>query len=243
MEPVKIAVVTIGHLPPDFTRTRLRSWRSSLFEVVGRSESYSLSKDSDGPDWEYSDETLEALLPSNFEGDFLFAIANVPLTDNYYARRLGGMRVVVSLHEVAAIMRAANIPIENAILRLLYSAALVYRRFGNEVPRTGENDAFTHDETRGCLFDMNGFKADLAVSCHKPTICPECVVKLKGAQIPHETLDAVQAELKGIRKALFFRLADWVRSHPIVAIVISGVAAVVLGAIGSLLASFIQKQF
>jgi hypothetical protein len=239
MAPVKISLVTVGHMPPDFTRDRLRSWGSSLFEIVGKSESYALSRDSDGPEWQYSDQAMEEVLPTQFDGDFLFAIANVPLTCNYYGRRLSGNRAVVSLHEVAAIMRAANIPIENAVLRLLYSAALVYRRFDNRIPRTGENDTFTHDETRGCLFDMNGFKTDLVASCHKPSICPDCVVRLKSEKVPLETIDAVQRELKGIRKGLYFRLVDWVRAHPIFALLISAFAAIVLGAIGSLIASYL----
>lgn len=64
MAPVKISLVTVGYMPPDFTRDRLRSWRSSLFEVVGKVEGYALSRDSDGPEWEYSDQAMERVLPT-----------------------------------------------------------------------------------------------------------------------------------------------------------------------------------
>src|ERR1700676_1737584 len=238
----KIAMVIMGQMPPDFTRERLRSWRSSLFEITGAIESCALSKDADGPNWEYSDKAMEDVLSTKVDGDFLFGIANIPLTSNYYSRRLTGNRVVVTLHEVAAIMREANIPIENAILRFLYSATLVYRRFGSKIPCTGENEyPFTHDETRGCLFDMNGFKADLVVSCHRPIICGDCVVRLRQERVTLETIEHVQRELRGIRKPLYFRLAGWVRAHPIVALIISAGAAILLGVIGSLIASYLYE--
>lgn len=239
MTKVKISLVTIGHMPRDLNLNRVRAWRSAAFEIVGAPESYGVNRDSDGPDWQYTDQAMEQLLPTNFKGDFLFAIANVPLTDNYYGRRLSGNRAVVTLHEVADIMRAADIPIENAVLRLLYSAILVYKRFGNGIPLTGQNALFTHDDTRGCLFDMNGNKSDLVASCDNPIVCDDCASQLRGQLVPIEYIETVQKELKRIRKPLYFRLADWVRIHPIVALLISAVAAIVLGTIGSLIASYI----
>jgi len=239
MAPVKISLVTVGHMPRDLKLAAVRSWRSSVFQIVGTAESYALNRDADGPDWEYSDQAIEELLPTQFEGDFLIAITNVPLTDNYYARRLNGNRGVVSLNEVTDIMRAANIPIENAVLRLLYAATLVYKRFGNRIPRTGENAPYTHDETRGCLFDMNAYKPDLVASCDGPTVCSDCAAQLRNQRVPLETVEAVRQELKRVRKPLYYRLADWIRVHPILALIISGIVAVLLGTIGSLIASYI----
>ncbi len=226
-------------MPPDLSLASVRAWRSSAFELVGAPETYAISQDSDGPGWEYSDAAIEELLPMEFEGEFLFAITNVPLTDNYYGRRLSGNRAVVTLHEVADIMRAANIPLENAILRLLYSATLVYRRFKKALPATAVNIPFTHDETRGCLFDMTGFKADLAVSCDRPVICADCVSQLQNQQVPFEVVDAVQKELRRIKKPLYYRMIEWVQRHPVTALVLSAGTALTLGIIGSLVASYI----
>lgn len=239
MSKVKISLVTIGHMPRDLNLDCVRSWHSAAFEIAGAPESYVVNRDSDGPDWQYTDHAMERLLPTQFEGDFLLAIANVPLTDNYYGRRLSGNRGVISLHEVADIMRAANIPIENAVLRLLYSATLIYKRFGNFIPPTGQNDSFTHDDTRGCLFDMNAYKPDLAASCDNPVICEDCVSQLRSQRVSVESIKIIQQELTRIRKPLYFRLTDWVRQHPIVALLLSALAAIVLGTIGSLIASYI----
>lgn len=236
MPPVEICLAVVGHMPRDLSLAKIHSWKSDVFQIAGL-ETYAMHRDADGPDWRYTDNALSSLLPDNFDGDFLFAIVNVPLTDNYYGRRIGADRAVVTLHEVADIMRAEHIPIENAILRLLYSAALMYKRFGNGIPPTGANELFTHDETRGCLFDMNAFKPDLAASCHSPTLCSECVSHLSRQKVPLEVIRIVQAEIKQIKKPLYFRMAEWVKRHPVIALVASGATAIVLGALGSLIGS------
>lgn len=239
MTLVRISLVAVGQMPRDLHLERVRSWQSSVFEIVGSPASYTVTRDSDGPDWQYSDAALEAQLPTTFEGDVLFAIVNLPLTDNYYGRRLSGNRAVVSLHEVAAIMRMANVPLENAVLRLLYAAVLVYARFGNTIPLTGDNTSYTHEETRGCLFDMNAYKPDLVASCDRPSLCADCVTALRAQTIPTELVANVQHELKRIRKPLYYRLLELVRSYPLIALGLSAAAAIVLGIIGSLIASYL----
>ncbi len=239
MAPVRITIVTLGHMPPDFTLATVHKWRSKLFTAVGAVESYALTTNADGPDWEFTDDAIGEALPTTFDGEVLFVITNVRLTSNYYARRLTGNRVAVSLHEIADIMRAAHIPIENAILRLLYSVALTYLRFDRKVPATGVNDAFTHDETRGCVFDMNAFKPDLVASCHAPIICADCANRMEHEKVPLTLLQSTRQELGGIRKSLYFRLADWVRRHPILALVFSTLAALAVSICASLIASYL----
>src|SRR5678816_668920 len=119
MAPVKIALVTIGHMPSDFRIDRLREWRSSLFELVDTVPGYAITNRADLPYWAYSDDVLDTDVPQRGHADLLIALVNVPLEDNYYVRRLTGNRVVMSLHEVDQIMHVANIPLENAVLRVL----------------------------------------------------------------------------------------------------------------------------
>ncbi|MHC5783305.1 hypothetical protein [Aliivibrio fischeri] len=49
---------------------------------------------------------------------------------------------------------------------------------------------FTHDDTRGCIYDMNGVKEDVTSSCHKPIICEECCERMRNEKISSETLEA-----------------------------------------------------
>lgn len=242
MAPVRIVLVTIGHLPPGIRLDRVREWHSSVFELVDTVPRYALTRPSDQPDWAFSDDAIGKDVPSRGNADLLLALVNVPLEDNYYVRRLEGNRVVMSLHEIDQIMQAAGIPLENAVLRVLYAIALVFRRFGDTIPPIAEVTAYTHDETRGCLFDMNGLKSGLARSCHRPIICQECVVALEREHVASSTVSTVQREIRGITKPLYFRLLDAVKAHPVIALAVSSLAAIVLGAIGSLLAAIVYDH-
>lgn len=96
MSKTRITVATVGHMPADFDRKKIENWKSSIFEITGHIESYSLTCDSDGEDWEFSDKALETVLPNNFNGEFLVAIVNVPIELNWYSRRLSANRVTFS---------------------------------------------------------------------------------------------------------------------------------------------------
>lgn len=167
------------------------------------------------------------------------AIVNVPIEENWYSRRLGNNQIVFTFHQIKEFLSEENIPLENVILRVLYAYTLLYRRAGNKIPGFGEAPSFTHDDTRGCLFDMNGIKSDLVESCDTPIICDECQERLRKERVSRETINAAKNEIKGIKKYLYFRAADFVKRHPVAALLMSSAFAVLLGIAGSLVASFI----
>jgi hypothetical protein len=241
MSKTRITLATVGHMPADFNRQKIAEWDSSVFEVVDEIESYSLTCDSDGPGWEFTDEALERVLPNKFNGEFLIGIVNVPIESNWYSRRLSANRVVFSFHEIKEILRFSNIPLENVIYRLLYAYTLLYKRSDNRIPQTAEHTNFTHDETRGCLFDMNGIKTDVVYSCHNPIICSDCVTRLQREKVSDETISQCQGEIRRIRKALFYRITDFIKRHPLWSLAISGATAIILGAMGSVLGSYVYE--
>lgn len=241
MNKTKITVATIGHMPADFNKARITNWHSDIFEITGEIESYTLSKDSDGLGWEFTDENLEEVLPDNYQGDLLVAIVNVPLELNWYTRRLYNNRIVFTFHEIKDILNYSNTPLENVIYRLLYAYTLLYKRSGNRIPMTGDHTRFAHDETRGCLFDMNGVKTDIVYSLHKPIICANCIEKLKQEKVSNEAISKIQKEICRIKKPLFYQIADFVKKHPIWALAISSVSAIILGAVGSYIAAVIYE--
>ena len=240
-QKVAIRVSVLGQLPPDFDLGALLRWRSSVFSVSDSAETYHLDDDAEGDDWEYTDEQLERYLDQAFPEDFQVILVNVPLEDNWYVRRLTGNRAVFTFHEIADILRLHHIPLKNVVLRVLYAVTLVYRRYGNRVPAGTEATNYTHDETRGCLFDMNASKWDVVRSCHQPRLCDACVTDLKRAQISNEQIDAVQREIRHIKKPLFNRLTKFVRQHPILSFLISVAVALVVGTIGSLLGTILYR--
>ena len=183
MEKTKIKLVTIGHLPLHLHLERASTWKSDVFELVGEIESFSLHCDSDSDGWVFSDSLLQEQLPAHNGADFLIAIVNVPIEDNWYSRRLGDNQIVFTFSQIKEFLAWENIPLENAILRVLYVYTLLYRRSGNRIPGSAEAPSFAHDETRGCLFDMNGIKSDLVESCDKPVVCPGCEERLKNERV------------------------------------------------------------
>jgi hypothetical protein len=241
MDKTKITVATIGHMPADFDKVKITNWKSSVFSVTGEIESYSLTKNSDGFDWEFTDSNLEEVLPETFSGDYLIAIVNVPIELNWYTRRLSNNRVVFTFHEIKEILSHFNIPLENIIYRVLYAYTLLFKRSGNRIPMTAEHTNFAHDETRGCLFDMNGLKTDIIYSCHNPIICTHCIEKLKQERVSNEVISKIQSEIAKIKKPLFYQLAEFVKKHPIWSLLISAITAIVLGAIGSYIATVIYE--
>ncbi len=233
MSKPKIKIITVGHLPADINLQKIESWKSDIFEIQGHIDNYSLRADSDGPNWEYSDSTISSQLPASGDEDFLVVLAGVPLESNWYTRRVSKNKVVFTFHEISNYLRHKNIPLENVVFRLLYAYAIVYQRHNNSVPSVQETTNFTHDETRGCIFDMNGLKEDIVFSCDKPIICSECYERSVKDTISNTTLDKAKNELLEVKKLLFFRMSDWVKLHPIIAILLSSAWAVILGVIAS----------
>jgi len=233
MMKIKIKLVSVGSRPIHLNLKRIESWNSSIFELDGPIENFSLRCNSDGHGWDFSDEIWKSQLPEKFKADFMIAILNVPIQLNWYSRRLGDNKIIFTFHEIKEYLKADNIPLENAILRALYTYALLYKRSGDRIPDFSDEPNFTHDETRGCLFDMNGIKADLIESCDSPTICDECQERLKKGKISNDLIQQALYEIKKIRKDLYYRTLDFIKIRPLWALLISSIFAIIIGVLSS----------
>ncbi len=241
MSKVRIKLVTIGHLPLEFQVQKITKWKSSIFEIVDGFDNYALRCDSDGTDWEFSDQLIKKQLPENFDADFMISIVNVPIEDNWYSRRLSNNQVVFTFHQIKEILEHYNIPLENVIYRLLYAYTLLYRSSENRIPDFEDALEFTHDETRGCLFDMNGIKTDLIASCHKPQICEECQERLRQKKVSKSDIGNAQKEIKKIQKDLYYKILGHIKRHPIWTLTISSLFALSLGILSSILGSYVYS--
>lgn len=234
---VAIKLVTIGHLPSDFHIEKLTGWKSDIFQLSGNIESFSLRANSDGENWDFSDALLKEQLPDSANADFVIALVNVPIENNWYSRRVSHHHIVITFHEIQEILRNANIPLANVVLRLLYTYSLAYRQYGNRIPTVSEAVNFTHDETRGCIFDMNGIKTDLPTSCDKPQICDECQERLKKNLVSNDLIKKSAKEILGIKKDFYYRIVGFVKKHPVWALLISSLYAIALNIIASMIYS------
>ncbi len=242
MNKLKITIVTIGHMPPNLNRQKIENWESSIFELTGGIESYTLPIDSDGNNWEFSDEALKNVLPNHHDGDFLIAIVNVPIQENYFARVPEDNKVVFTFYETKEILGLHNIPLENVIYLMIYTCALIYlsvKAQGKEISLIRDWSRFFHDETRGCPFDMNGIKSEIIYACDSPTICSDCLTKFRNGKVSIELIDTINQELRKIKKPLFYRASDFVKNHPIASLIITTLTALILGVSGSIIGSYI----
>ena len=241
MRKIRVKVITLGHMPPLMDLGRLSAWSSQVFEIVGSIENHEIRCNSDGSGWEFSDELLSEQIQADKSVDFVFALANVPLDMNWYSRRIGQNRAVLTFHEIKDYLKQENIPLKNVVLRVLYAHALLFIRSGNKIPGYSEAASYTHDETRGCLYDMNGVKSDIVESCVTPIICSECQERMRDQRVSNNVISVVQNEIKKIRKTVYFRALDFVKERPVAALVVSSLYGILLGATGSMVASYIYE--
>lgn len=245
MSKVKIKLAFLGHIPHSIDTNKIKKWKSDLFEISGQISSYNIVGDSDGQHWEYSDAVISRQLPDRDGADVLIAVTNVPLQYNYYVRGFTDNKACMTYQTMAEILRFDNIPLENLIMKILYFISFAYKYYGNQTPQSTDRIDIIHDEAKGCIFDFNGYKTDVIYSLNKPCICPSCVEKLTSNQqhrIERNLVDKVQQELKGIKKGLYFQLADFVKRRPILAIIISSAFALALGIIGSTLSTILWEK-
>lgn len=232
MRPFKVSLVSLGSLKYPVDISYLEGWDSQLFTVQHGSSIVHLPN-AQGSEWDYPDKQLSTLIKADSEADFTFALINAPLESNYYMRRLSDKVAVLSLFEMAEIVRYSDFTIENYILRNIYELVVLYAVNGKLIPPDAHS--WTHDDVRGCLFDMNASKPDIVFSMHKPKLCNGCKARVLSNPVNSEFLPALDKELLKIKKALYFSMAEWVKIHPLYALAITASSAIFLNLIASVL--------
>lgn len=227
MRKVKIKIITLGHIPSELKISKIKKWKSTLIDIDDSIESFPLQGNADlYESWAFSDEIMLSNVKNiQSDSDFMIAITGVPLENNYYLRRLKDSKIILTLHEIKDYLNEKNIPLENALFRIIYELYLVYISSGNRIPELHEAIYFTHDETRGCIFDMTGIKPELADSCNKPIVCEECKTSLGKKAISKENIKQVEKELKNIKKEKYYSILDFTKKHPLFSIFLSIIVA------------------
>jgi hypothetical protein len=236
MKKVRIKLGIIGYLPFEFNRKLVKNWKSDVFEIVDEIDDFYFTKDSDTSNWAFSDKLLSKELPIKYDGDFFMGITYVPIEANFYCRRLDQNRVVISFSEIYNILKKENIPVENFILRSLYASCLVYLRNEHTIPKSTEWLGYTHDDTRGCLFDMNGSnKTDVIFSLNPPIICDDCTNRIRQEKVPDSTTNQIKKEINRIRKAKYYKIIQFVKRRPLISILLSGIFGILMSLTASII--------
>lgn len=240
MEKLRLQIVKLGTLNTWLDLSKLMKWRSRLFEVLPEVNQHRLPTRAEGPVWNFSDNQISRAVPRRIVGNVLLVLTDAPLEGNYYMRRLSGNRVCISFFQVRDILARDNVPVENYVLRSIYEVLIYYTiamNHGGELQKSAES--YTHDETKGCLFDMTGNKADLTVSCRAPNLCDTCYADLSRDGVATNILDIVRHELKRVRPPTYLRMLSVVKRRPIMSLIITALSAILL----NILSTFIMKLF
>lgn len=232
MPSLKISLVSLGSLKYPVNISKVEHWRSRIFTVF-HGASVNHLPNAQGQNWSYPNEQLIELIRSDERADITVGLINAPLEDNYYMRRLDNKIAVLSLYEMGEILGIYNLTIENYILRNLYELAVLYSANGCLFPFDAHS--WAHDDVRGCLFDMNASKLDIVFSMHKPILCDQCKGRVLKTQIDPKLLPALNKELPRLTKALYFRISEWVKRHPLYAVCITAVFAIFLNILASIM--------
>lgn len=232
MNKTKITLISLGNTKFPVSFSDLEGWKSALFDIQHGAAVGQLPN-AEGDDWQYTDAQLKALVHPEHGADFAVGIINAPLEDNYYLRRISDKVAVLSLYEMADIVRYSEFSIEQYILRNVYELAVLFSANRKLIPT--DYTTWAHDEVRGCLFDMNSSKTDIIFSMHRPTLCPACTSRVLSKQVPATLIPALHKELPRIQKPLFARMTDWVKQHPLLALLITALSGIALNIIASVI--------
>lgn len=232
MKLLKISIVSLGSLKHPVDMAYLEGWKSQLV-TIKHGASIGHLPNAEGENWEYTSSQLCSLIKADDEACFTVALINAPLEDNYYMRRIGNKVAVLSLFEMAEIVRFSDFTIENYILRNIYEIAVLYEANGALIPTDAHS--WAHDDVRGCLFDMNANKSDIVFSMHQPTLCDSCKARVLSKQVNSGFLQTLDKELSRIKKALYFRMTEWVKAHPVLTLIATAFSAIALNLIASII--------
>jgi hypothetical protein len=238
MEPLKIKLVTLGNLKYPINFASVEKWRSQVFTAKHMDTVQEIA-DADIEHWAYSDNSLIGFIKPDPNFDITVGLINAPLEFNYYTRRLENNVGIISLYETADILKLSNLKIEIFILRTIYQLCCYYIEAGYNLPKSFYSAG--HDETRGCLFDMNRNKADIIYSTERPRICDSCRTRIIRSQVPKDFLPSVENELRRINKDLYYRIADFIKNHPIYSILITLLTGIILNIVASYLYDIVIK--
>jgi hypothetical protein len=241
MAKYKVKLVQLGKIPFKLNKGHIKKFKSSIFEIDGEIDKVSLKNTRySGDVCTYENDELEDQIPNPEHGiDFVLAITNCALRDDYYARRLADNKVIFTFRNTRFWLEKAHLPLENAVLKMIYEYCIMYDRDANRIRKM--DICFLHHETRSCLYDFDGVLEDVMFTFNKPGICNECEVNLTERGTPINMIKTARKELKQLKKTVFYRMFDWVKENPLRSLIISLLATVVINVSSSKLYSLIWK--
>lgn len=243
MKKFKIRLIELGKLPFKLDYSRIKKFKSSIFEIDDEISEFNL-KDTrySGDVGTYENDELEDQIPTPTSKDgisFVLAVTNCMLRDDYYARRLADKKVIFTFRNTRSWLERAHLPLENAVLKILYEYCIMFDRENNRIRKM--DIGFLHHETRSCLFDFDDVLEDVIFTFNKPGICNECESRWMERGTSKNMIEATRKELKRLKKTRFYRIFDWVKENPLRSVLLSLIVTIGLNILSEKLYNLICK--
>lgn len=233
VKKIKIKIIKLGKQKHEKLFCRLEKYRSELFSV----DIFEKSCSDCDYEWGYTFNTLERLLTEGYNSstyDMCIGFTDTIIERNYYGRRLKGNNIyIVSFYQVSDLLKKENIDVFNFML------AIIYRY----VTRYNLGKYLTHDETKGCLFDMCGDKRDIVYLATAPFICEECMIKLETSSVDMKYMQILEKEIKHIHKAHYYKIVDFIKAYPYVSLGIGIITTIVIDIVSDFVFEYIKNLF
>lgn len=218
----KIKLIIIGHSDRIVNFDFIKKYKSKFFNFSDIERINNLpnpQKDDGYLDIVYTKEEIQLIMKDiEFDG-LCIAIMNYGFDDNFYMHRMGTNKVCISVFGLENILSEKTISIENFIIKNTYQTFIFYKILKNLT--TDEVYNFTHKDTRGCIFDLNGDKRDIIYNTEKPIICDECKGKISKKSIPKNFLENIQKELSRIDKPLIKKIENFISKYPLFSVLVT----------------------
>ena len=225
---MRLQIVILGSVPKDVSQA-VKRLKFDIVQFCPRVETFAFRGGADIEGWGYSDQIINQSV-RNFDADLTLILTNVPLELNWYARRLGNARAVMTYFEMAEILQAEKIPLGNLIHRVVYAYYLMFVQNGNALPDYHERSDLVHTDTRGCIFDMTGLKNEIVHSCVSPILCDDCATNMRRSGVSIESIADVRAALRRVNRGVYKSLHHQLARRPVVTFLIGSLFGALISA-------------
>ena len=232
----KIKLVLLGNLRHKLDINRLRKVKSRFF-CIDQIESIlhlpEPKKDDGYLNIVYSRQEIIRIMSNINDSDIIIGIINYRFDDNFYLHRTGDNRACLSIADIDYLLTSKMISIENFIIKNIYEIVT----FKDALNNLADDRVYqiVHQDTRGCLFDMNGDKFDVIYNTEKPVICDSCKAFFRGTSLPENYIDNLEKELKKIKRTLILEIELFIKKYPLFSILLTFAFSVLINIISSMI--------
>ncbi|MFP4528169.1 MAG: hypothetical protein ACLFQX_06440 [Candidatus Kapaibacterium sp.] len=235
MSITKIKIVILGNLRHELDLKKLKKFKSKLF-IIDQIETLDNlprpTNDYGTYDIVYSRDETEDIMKNIKYSDIVLGIMNYRFDDNFYLHRTGQNCACLSIADIDHLLFINNISIENFILKNIYEIILIKMALKD----ISNDDVYSivHRDTRGCLFDMNGYKYDVIYNTENPVICDSCKAFFGMKALPEKYIHKLERELKKIRKPRLLKFELFIKKYPLASILFTILISILINIISNI---------